>query len=197
MSAAGLRLHARWRGLPVAACLILAVAAGAGALLHLTRYSGSVHPVSLLLLAVTLAAAAAGTTLAGPCAEVERSMPRLGAGERALHVVLVTAGVAVPLLLAAQTYGASVDGLSVVVLRAALAATGLLALGAVLFGERAAWVMPTLCLVPPVFTGAADRGWARYASWPLQDTTWLPAAAVALVLALVPGAVYAWRGARR
>ena len=194
MSGVGLRLHARWRGLPVATCLVLAVAAAARALLQPALTSGSLDPASLLLLAVTLSAAAVGTTLAGPCPEVERSVPRLGARERTLHLLVLTVGIAVPLLVVARTGGA---GDSFVVLRAALGAVGLLALGAVLFAERAAWVVPTLCLTPLVLTGAADRGPAQYASWPLQDSSWLPAAAVAVVLALVPATAYAWRGARR
>ncbi|MFD1152149.1 hypothetical protein, partial [Saccharothrix hoggarensis] len=116
--------------------------------------------------------------------------------ERAAHLLL-DVGLVAALLLAA---GRVADPIApdAFVLRDVLGLGGLAALGAVLFGARAAWAPPVgwagvTLVVPP--TG--DHWLTRLLTWPVQPTGTTSATTTAVVLGCAGLLAYSWFGCRR
>ncbi|MFJ7999832.1 hypothetical protein ACIQ7D_22275 [Streptomyces sp. NPDC096310] len=186
----GPALYARSRHLPAALAGVALIAALAG-------WSASVwSPVDPRIRALLLAAsvAATATGLSGQDPALDRTAARPWAPLRAAHVALIGVLAGAVLLLCTPASLAFEAGH---VVADAAGAAGAVALGACLWGARAAWALPLGWCAVALFVPSTEGTWARAATWMLQPPGTTAAVWTALVLAAVGGAAYAVAGPRR
>ncbi len=144
--------------------------------------------------AIGVAAVAAG--LGGHDLALDRTAGFGWPPRRAAHLLL--GGAVVAALLLAVGRVADPIAPDAFVLRDVLGLGGLVALGAVLFGPRAAWALPVgwtglTLVVPP-----GDDHWlSRLLTWPVQPTGTTSATITAVVLGCTGLLAYSWFGCRR
>ncbi|MFE5138272.1 hypothetical protein ACFRDV_11400 [Streptomyces fagopyri] len=193
---APLALYARSRAvLTVLAALACAALLTVWAASRTDAFLDPYHRVPLLSLAPLLASAAIGTSLHTYTRDLDDTAVRPWWPRRLTHLLVLTALAATALALAvpgdAQVFGA------VGMVRNTLGAVGVTALGAVLFGARAAW-MPTTLYFSAVYLSAASPRMraATVLAWPVQTGPQRGAWAAALALFVLGAGLYAVRGAR-
>lgn len=183
-------LHTRARQVPASAG---AVVVGVAALAALAQPDGSPQ---LAAFGAALGVAAVATGLGGHDLALDRTAAFGWPPRRAAHLLL--GGAVVAALLLAVGLVADPIAPDAFVLRDVLGLGGLAALGAVLFGARAAWAPPigwsgVTLVVPP-----GDDHWlSRLLTWPVQPTSTTSATITAVVLGCAGLLAYSWLGCRR
>ncbi|MGM1060352.1 hypothetical protein [Saccharothrix sp. Mg75] len=195
-------LHARSREVPASLAVAAVGAVGAVLLGGLDRPGGSPQ-LTAFGAAVGVSALAAG--FGGHDVDLDRTAAFRWPPRRAAHLLL-GAAVVVGLLLAV---GLAVDLLSAVgsvadptapdavVLRDVAGFGGLAALGAVLFGARAAWVPPTAWAGATLVVPPGERWAERVLTWHVQPAGTTAATLTAVVLGVTGLLAYSAVGCRR
>ena len=185
-----LLLYARSRRIPVTAA---AITVGVGALAALAQPGGSPQ---LAALGAAIGVAAVAVGLGGHDLALDRTAAFGWPPRRAAHLLLGGAFVAALLLAVGRV--ADPVATDAFLLRDVVGLGGLVALGALLFGPRAAWALPVgwtgaTLVVPP-----GDDHWlSRLLTWPVQPTTTTSATVTAVVLGCTGLLAYSWFGCRR
>jgi hypothetical protein len=189
-------LYLRSRQVPVA----LAVAAGSvAALWSLSRVTANPDANDMLgLLSIVACAVAAGHGLAGPDSDLDRTAAIAWPVVRTAHIMAVAAvaaGVVAGTALTAEQLASGVE-----VARDAIGMSGLVALGAAVFGAGRAWTIPATWTglawaldVPP---GTEDRLFLRMFVWMLEPAGSIPAAITAVALGVAGVLAYGVLGPR-
>ena len=172
---------------------MVAVVVGVAVLAVLARPEGSPH---LAAFGAALGAAVVSTGLGGHDLALDRTAAFGWPPRRAAHLLLGGAVVAALLLAAGRV--ADPIAPDAFVLRDVLGLGGLAALGAVLFGARAAWAPPVgwaglTLVVPP----GEDHWLTRLLTWPVQPADTTSATITAVVLGCTGLLAYSWFGCRR
>jgi len=183
-------LYARARQVPVSVLLVVVAVAGLGWL----AWPGGSPQFGAFGAAVGVAVVAAG--LGGHDLALERTAAFGWPPRRAGHLVVGGAVVAV-LLLAVGRVGEPLAADAFLV-RDVVGLGGLAALGAVVFGARAAWALPVGWAGVTLVVPAADEHWvSRLLTWPVQPEGTTSATVTAVVLGCTGLLVHSWLGCRR
>ncbi|WP_447004349.1 hypothetical protein ACRAKI_32750 [Saccharothrix isguenensis] len=185
-----LLLYARSRQVPVTAAVVTAVVTGLAAL---APVDGGPQFAAF---AAAIGVAALGTGLGGHDRALDRTAAFGWPPRRAAHLLL--GGALVTGLLLAADVVADPIAPDAFVLRDVVGLGGLAALGALLLGSRAAWVLPIgwtgmTLVVPP----GHDHWLSRLLSWPVQPTGTTSATITAIVLGCTGLLGYSVFGCRR
>ncbi|ONI83804.1 hypothetical protein ALI22I_35760 [Saccharothrix sp. ALI-22-I] len=183
-------LYARARQIPVSAAVVVA---GVAALAALAPPDGSPQ---LAAFAAAIGVAALATGLGGHDLALDRTAAFGWPPRRAAHL-LVGGTVTAALLLAVDTFADPIAP-DALVLRDVAGLGGLAALGALLFGSRAAWTLPigwagVTLVIPP----GHDHWLSRLLSWPVQPADTTSATITAVVLGCTGLLAYSLFGCRR
>jgi hypothetical protein len=190
----GIVLHLRCRAVPVTVLVFLAAAALTWAA-YLPDDPAITHRLGLI--AVVLGIAPTARTLAGPDEELERGTPAPWRLIRAVHLLLL-GGVLLGLLVVVHRIagqGAHAVAYGTVV-QAVLALTALTALGAVLVGAHAAWVLPIGWAMLMLAVGPRESVVGQALTWMVQEPGTVTSTTVAALLTVVGAAAYTQRGSR-
>ncbi|XVS63767.1 hypothetical protein ACQPYE_36825 [Actinosynnema sp. CA-299493] len=185
-----LLLHARARQVPLTAA---AVVAAVGAVAALAQADGGPR---LAAFGAAVGVAAVATGLGGHDPALDRTAAFGWPPRRAAHLLLGGAFVAALLLAVGRV--ADPIATDAFLLRDVIGLGGLAALGALLFGPRAAWALPVgwtgvTLVVPPV-----DDHWlSRLLTWPVQPAGTTSATTTAVVLGCAGLLAHSWFGSRR
>ncbi|WP_406488012.1 hypothetical protein [Streptomyces phaeochromogenes] len=190
----GIVLHLRCRAVPATVLVFLAAAALTWAA-YLSDDPATTQRLGLI--AVVLGVAPTARTLAGPDEELERGTPAPWRLIRAVHLLLL-GGVLLGLLvvvhrIAGQQAHAVAYG---TVVQAVLALTALTALGAVLVGARAAWVLPIGWAMLMLAVGPRESVIGQALTWMVQEPGTVTSTTVVALLTVVGVAAYTRRGSR-
>jgi hypothetical protein len=187
-----LTLYARSRQVPASLASVLLSAVAVWALAG----DGDGRGAALLsALALAAGATAASVGLGGQDAALDRTAAIRWPPRRAAHVLLIGAAVcAVPLVQHALGEGLAAPAF---VVRDGAGLTGLVALGAALFGARYAWTPAFAWLGFSVVAPHPQSVPAEVAGWPLLSPGTPAATWTAVALAALGTAVYAVAGPRR
>jgi hypothetical protein len=183
-------LHAKSRQVPASAAAVVVGVAGIAAIAP----EGGSPQLAALGAAVGVAAVATG--LGGHDLALDRTAAFGWPPRRAAHLLL--GGTLVAALLLAVGLVDDPIATAAFLLRDVAGLGGLAALGALLFGPRAAWALPVgwtgvTLVVPP-----GDDHWlSRLLTWPVQPTGTAQATTTAVVLGCAGLLAYSWFGCRR
>ncbi|MCC8248668.1 hypothetical protein [Saccharothrix luteola] len=183
-------LHAKSRLVPASAA---AVVVGVAGLAALAPPHGSPQ---LAAFGAAIGVAAVATGLGAHDPALDRTAAFGWPPRRAAHLLLGGTFVAALLLAAGRV--ADPIATDAFLLRDVVGLGGLVALGALLFGPRAAWALPVgwtgaTLVVPP-----GDEHWlSRLLTWPVQPTGTTSATVTAVVLGCTGLLAYSWFGCRR
>ncbi|MFE2757361.1 hypothetical protein ACFXGA_35725 [Actinosynnema sp. NPDC059335] len=183
-------LYARARQLPAA---VVAVVVAVGVLGYLAWPGGSPQ---LGAFGAAVGVAVVATGLGGHDLALERTAAFGWPPRRAGHLVVGGAVVVVPLV--AVGWVAEPIAAEAFLVRDVVGLGGLAALGAVVFGARAAWALPVGWAGVTLVVPAADEHWlSRLATWPVQPEGTTSATVAAVVLGCTGLLVHSWLGCRR
>lgn len=187
----GVLLHARCRAIPPTLLVFLAVAVATWA-----AYQADSPRTAQEIgrAAVLLGAAATARTFAGPDTELERAAAVPWRLMRAAHLVLL-GGLLLGLLVAARHLGQPADAADHgLLVRQVVGFVSLTALGAVLFGARAAWVLAVGWGLIAMSAGPQQSVPGEVLTWMSKDPATTASTATFAALTLAGAGAYIRRG---